>query len=81
MVTGCVIHNDTPLACEFACSDPVMTRFWKNTQWTQRANFVEMPTDCPQRDERLGWMGDAQIYVAHRQLQCRRGRLFHQVAG
>jgi alpha-L-rhamnosidase len=40
-----------------------MSRFWKNTQWTQRANFIEMPTDCPQRDERLGWMGDAQIYV------------------
>jgi alpha-L-rhamnosidase len=63
MVTGCVLHNDTPLTSEFACSDPVMTRFWKNTQWTQRANFIEMPTDCPQRDERLGWMGDAQIYV------------------
>lgn len=63
MVTGLVIHNDTPLASEFACSDPVMTRFWKNTQWTQRANFFEMPTDCPQRDERLGWMGDAQLYV------------------
>jgi hypothetical protein len=37
--------------------------FWKNTQWTQRANFIEMPTDCPQRDERLGWMGDAQAYA------------------
>ncbi len=62
-VTGLVLHNDTPMAGEFACSDEVMTRFWKNTQWTQRANFVEMPTDCPQRDERLGWMGDAQAYV------------------
>jgi alpha-L-rhamnosidase len=62
-VTGLVLHNDTPLVGEFACSDEVMTRFWKNTQWTQRANFIEMPTDCPQRDERLGWMGDAQIYV------------------
>jgi len=62
-VTGLVLHNDTPLTSEFACSDEVMTKFWKNTQWTQRANFVEMPTDCPQRDERLGWMGDAQVYV------------------
>ena len=62
-VTGLVLNNDTTLASEFACSDEVMTRFWKNTQWTQRANFIEMPTDCPQRDERLGWMGDAQIYV------------------
>ncbi|NOS69837.1 MAG: family 78 glycoside hydrolase catalytic domain [Verrucomicrobia bacterium] len=62
-VTGLVLHNDTPLAGELACSDEVMTKFWKNTQWTQRANFIEMPTDCPQRDERLGWMGDAQVYV------------------
>jgi len=62
-VTGLVLHNDTPLVSEFACSDEGMTRFWKNTQWTQRANFIEIPTDCPQRDERLGWMGDAQIYV------------------
>ena len=62
-VTGLVLHNDTPMVGEFACSDEVMTRFWKNTRWTQRANFVEMPTDCPQRDERLGWMGDAQAYI------------------
>ncbi len=62
-VTGLVLHNDTPLVGRFACSDEVLTQFWKNTQWTQRANFVEVPTDCPQRDERLGWMGDAQIYA------------------
>jgi alpha-L-rhamnosidase len=62
-VSGLVLHNDTPLTGEFACSDEVLTRFWRNAQWTQRANFVEIPTDCPQRDERLGWMGDAQIYV------------------
>ncbi|MFM1942264.1 MAG: alfa-L-rhamnosidase [Verrucomicrobiota bacterium] len=62
-VTGLVLHNDTPLVGEFECSDEVLTQFWKNTQWTQRANFIEMPTDCPQRDERLGWMGDAQVYV------------------
>jgi alpha-L-rhamnosidase len=62
-VTGLVLHNDTPLTSEFACSDEVLTRFWQNTVWTQRANFVEIPTDCPQRDERLGWMGDAQIYI------------------
>jgi alpha-L-rhamnosidase len=62
-VTGLVLHNDTPITGSFACSDPVMTRFSQNAQWTQRANFIEMPTDCPQRDERLGWMGDAQIYA------------------
>lgn len=62
-VTGLVLHNDTPLVGQFKCSDEVLTRFGHNAQWTQRANFVEIPTDCPQRDERLGWTGDAQIYA------------------
>jgi len=62
-VVGIVLTSDTAYASSFACSDEVLTQFWKNGQWTQRANFVEIPTDCPQRDERLGWMGDAQAYV------------------
>jgi alpha-L-rhamnosidase len=62
-ITGLVLHNDTPLTGSFECSDPVLTQFGRNAQWTQRANFVELPTDCPQRDERLGWMGDAQAYI------------------
>jgi alpha-L-rhamnosidase len=62
-VTGLVLNNDTPIVGEFACSDEVMTKFWRNTVRTQKANFIEVPTDCPQRDERLGWMGDAQIYA------------------
>ena len=62
-ITGLVLHNDTPLAGNLECSDLVLTQFGRNAQWTQRANFVEVPTDCPQRDERLGWMGDAQAYV------------------
>ncbi|MBI5770343.1 MAG: family 78 glycoside hydrolase catalytic domain [Verrucomicrobia bacterium] len=62
-ITGLVLHNDTPLTGSFECSDPVLTQFGRNARWTQRANFVEVPTDCPQRDERLGWMGDAQAYV------------------
>jgi alpha-L-rhamnosidase len=63
MITGLVLHNDTPLVGTFACSDPVLTRLSENARWTQRANFIEVPTDCPQRDERLGWMGDAAAYV------------------
>ena len=62
-VTGVVLHSDTPRTSSFACSDPVMSRFYQNAVWTQLANFFEVPTDCPQRDERLGWMGDAQAYV------------------
>jgi alpha-L-rhamnosidase len=41
----------------------MVNQLYRNVVWTQRANFVEIPTDCPQRDERLGWMGDAQIYA------------------
>ncbi len=62
-VTGIVIHSDTPRHGSFACSDPMLNRLYQNIVWTQRANFFEMPTDCPQRDERMGWTGDAQIYV------------------
>ena len=62
-VTGIVIHSDTPYHGEFACSDPMLNHLYQNMVWTQRANFFEMPTDCPQRDERMGWTGDAQIYV------------------
>jgi alpha-L-rhamnosidase len=62
-ITGLVLHSDTPLASNFECSDPMVNRLFHNIVWTQRANFLELPTDCPQRDERLGWMGDAQIYA------------------
>jgi alpha-L-rhamnosidase len=62
-ITGIVLHSDTPLTSGFECSDPVANRLFKNIVWTQRANFLDLPTDCPQRDERFGWTGDAQIYV------------------
>ena len=62
-VTGVVVHSDTPLTSNFESSDPMANQLFKNVVWTQRSNFVEIPTDCPQRDERLGWTGDAQIYV------------------
>ena len=62
-VTGMALHSDTPLVSRFECSDPMVNQLYRNVVWTQRANFVEIPTDCPQRDERLGWMGDAQIYA------------------
>jgi len=62
-ITGIVLHSDTPLTSGFECSDPTANRLFKNIVWTQRANFLDLPTDCPQRDERFGWMGDAQIYA------------------
>jgi alpha-L-rhamnosidase len=62
-VTGIVLHSDTPVTSDFTCSDEMVNRLFKNVVWTQRANFLDLPTDCPQRDERFGWTGDAQIYV------------------
>jgi alpha-L-rhamnosidase len=62
-VTGIVLHSDTPMHGKFECSDPMLNQLYSNMVWTQRGNFFEMPTDCPQRDERMGWTGDAQIYV------------------
>ena len=62
-VTGIALSSDTPVAGRFECSDPMLNTLHRNIDWTQRANFIDIPTDCPQRDERLGWTGDAQIYI------------------
>jgi alpha-L-rhamnosidase len=47
----------------FTCGEPSVNRLVLNTIWSQRSNFIEIPTDCPQRDERLGWTGDAQVFA------------------
>lgn len=57
-----VVHSDLPLTGSFRCSDRELERVWEITLWGQRSNFVCVPTDCPQRDERLGWTGDAQLF-------------------
>ena len=62
-VTGLVMHSDLPLTGNFSCGQELVNRFWKNTLWSQRSNFLELPTDCPQRDERLGWTGDAEVFA------------------
>ncbi|HXC97828.1 MAG TPA: family 78 glycoside hydrolase catalytic domain [Verrucomicrobiae bacterium] len=62
-VTGIVIGSDTPRTGEFACSDPRINQLQSNIQWGQRGNYISVPTDCPQRDERLGWMGDAEVFI------------------
>lgn len=48
---------------DFSCAHPLVNRLVQNTIWSQRSNFIEVPTDCPQRDERLGWTGDAQVFA------------------
>ncbi len=62
-IAACVIHNDLPGTGEFQCSSEMVNQLQRNIQWSQRSNFVSIPTDCPQRDERLGWLADAHIFA------------------
>jgi alpha-L-rhamnosidase len=62
-VTGVVIGSDIPLTGKFLCSNPDVNQLQSNIQWGMRGNYFAVPTDCPQRDERMGWMGDAEIFV------------------
>ena len=62
-ITGRVVHSATPPTGSFECSSPMVNKLQENIIWGQRGNFLSIPTDCPQRDERLGWTGDAQIFV------------------
>ena len=62
-MTGIVLGTDMPRTGEFTCSDPRINQLQSNIWWGQRGNYLSIPTDCPQRDERLGWMGDAQVFV------------------
>ena len=62
-ITGVVIHSDMPQTGVFACSNSLINRLQQNIQWGQKDNFLDIPTDCPQRDERLGWTGDAQVFA------------------
>src|SRR5690348_12351479 len=62
-VTGIVIGADTPHTGDFTCSDPRVNQLESNIQWSQRGNYFSVPTDCPQRNERLGWMGDAEVFI------------------
>ena len=60
--TACVMHSDMEKTGVFFCSNPKVNQLQSNISWGQRGNFLDIPTDCPQRDERLGWTGDAQIF-------------------
>jgi alpha-L-rhamnosidase len=62
-VAGLVLHSDFPTAGDFSCSSEMVNRLQQNIVWSSRGNSLEIPTDCPQRDERLGWTGDAQIFI------------------
>ncbi|WP_327010277.1 glycoside hydrolase family 78 protein [Dactylosporangium sp. NBC_01737] len=62
-VTAVVCHTDMRRTGWFECSDPLLQRLHDNVVWSMRGNFLDVPTDCPQRDERLGWTGDLAVFA------------------
>lgn len=60
--TACTLHTDMKKTGSFSCSNEMVNKLQHNIEWGQRSNFLDIPTDCPQRDERLGWTGDAQVF-------------------
>jgi alpha-L-rhamnosidase len=73
-LTGVVVYSAMPPAGEFETSGSLVNQLQRNIVWGQRGNFLDVPTDCPQRDERLGWTGDAQVF-------CRTAAFNMDVAG
>ncbi len=63
ILTGIVLSSDMQQVGSFECSNPLLNKLMQNIIWGQRGNMLSVPTDCPQRDERMGWMGDAQVFA------------------
>ncbi len=61
-IKAVVLHTDAPFTTELRTGNKMVNQLWSNILWGQRSNFVGLPTDCPQRDERLGWTADAQVF-------------------
>ncbi len=60
--TGCVVYSDLEQTGSIETSDPYVNRLFLNALWGQKGNFLDVPTDCPQRDERMGWTGDTEVF-------------------
>ena len=63
LLRGVVVHSDLEKTGSFSCNDSLINQLQHNIVWGQKGNFLDVPTDCPQRDERLGWTGDAQVFA------------------
>lgn len=61
--TGCVVYSQMDIIGDIETSNPKVNQLIKNVMWGQKGNFLDIPTDCPQRDERLGWTGDIQVFT------------------
>ena len=62
-IEAVVVHSDLTRTGTFACSDEALNQLHRNVVWSMRGNFLDVPTDCPQRDERLGWTGDIAVFA------------------
>ena len=62
-VSALAFYSDFEETGSFACSDPLLNRLQSNIRWSGKSNFVDIPTDCPQRDERMGWTGDISVFA------------------
>ncbi|KAF5691497.1 bacterial alpha-L-rhamnosidase domain-containing protein [Fusarium circinatum] len=62
-VEAVVCHTDMEETGDFSCSDDMLNKLWRNVRWSTKGNFLSIPTDCPQRDERLGWTGDIALFA------------------
>lgn len=63
-LTALVLHSQLETTGGFSCSDPLLNKLNENIRWGGLSNFVDIPTDCPQRDERMGWTGDAAVFAS-----------------
>lgn len=63
-IIGCVVYSAMETTGSFVCGDEGVNRLFANVLWSQKGNFLDVPTDCPQRDERLGWTGDGHVFCA-----------------
>ena len=77
-MTVIVLHSDLEETSHFQCGHPLLERLFQNIRWGQKSNFLEIPTDCPQRDERLGWTGDAHVFCAAATVNMNVAAFFHK---
>lgn len=80
MLTGIIIHTDCPPSGKLETSQPLINQLQRNIAWGQRGNFLSVPMDCPQRDERLGWTGDAQVFCRTSTFNMESARFFAKYA-
>lgn len=75
-IKGVVLSQNLEYNGDFTCSDAIVNKIFQNVLWGQRSNFISIPTDCPQRDERLGWTGDAEVFCNTAMYNCDCNKFF-----